>query len=71
MCIVTDKEGDKAFSTWTCKGPFPGPCDGEAKWFGGTGKYSGITGGNRFQGMTTAPTSSGYAIWTDGSYKLP
>lgn len=31
-CVVTDKDGDKAYSMWSCKGPFPGPSDGDNKW---------------------------------------
>ncbi|MEO8007529.1 MAG: hypothetical protein ABI728_03270, partial [Betaproteobacteria bacterium] len=29
---------DKIYSVWSCKGPFPGPCDGDNKFTGGTGK---------------------------------
>ena len=70
-CVVTDKDGDKIYSVWSCKGPFPGPCDGDNKFTGGTGKYAGITGGNRFQGVTTAPTSSGYSLFMNGTWQLP
>lgn len=49
----------------------PGPCYGDNEWTGGTGKYAGITGRNRFQGVTIAPTSSGCAIRVGGTYDLP
>lgn len=70
-CVMTDKDGDKLYSVWSCKGPFPGPCDGDNKYTGGTGKYAGITGGNRFQGVTTAPTSSGHSTFMNGTWQLP
>jgi hypothetical protein len=70
-CVMTDKDGDKLYSVWSCKGPFPGPCDGDNKFTGGTGKYAGITGSNRFQGVTTAPTSSGYSTFMNGAWQLP
>jgi hypothetical protein len=69
-CIVTDKEGDKAFLWWKCVGPFPGPCNGDFQWTGGTGKYAGIKGNSKFYAVTIAPTSSGYSVWT-ASWELP
>lgn len=69
-CIVTDREGNKAFLTWKCSGPFPGPCNGEFQWIGGTGKFTGIRGNSKFYAVTIAPTSSGYSVW-NASWELP
>ena len=40
------------------------------QWTGGTGKYRGIKGNNKFYGVTIAPTASGYSSW-EGSWELP
>jgi hypothetical protein len=69
-CIMTDKQGDKAYLVWKCNGSFPGPCNGDFQWTGGTGKYSGIKGNNKFYGVTIAPTASGYSVW-EGGWELP
>ena len=53
-----------------CNGAFPGPCNGTFQWTGGTGKYTGIKGSNKFYGVTIAPTASGYSVW-EGSWELP
>lgn len=42
-CTETDKDGDKAFSTYGA---------GEFTWVGGTGKYKGITGGGTSKAET-------------------
>src|SRR5262245_30411201 len=39
-CVVTDQDEDRAWLVYKCKGP--DPCDGEAQWLGGTGKYKGL-----------------------------
>jgi hypothetical protein len=46
-CTFTDKDGDKAFSRWQCRNPDVGVrrCEGDFQWMGGTGKYTGLTGG--------------------------
>src|SRR5215472_12823280 len=43
-CIMTDKEGDKAFLVWQGKGTAPGTGEGTFQWTGGTGKFAGIQG---------------------------
>jgi len=68
-CIITDKDGDKAFLSWTCEGPAQQICKGTFKWTGGTGKYTGITGDNTFQGNAIT-ASEGYALW-QAQYQLP
>jgi len=69
-CVVTDKDGDKAFLVWKCKG---GPrCEGDFQWTSGTGKYTGLTGNTTFYGSPTVPNKlgSGYAVYK-GEWKLP
>ena len=67
-CIATDADGDKALSLWTCVGPLP--CDGNLKFDGGTGKYSGITGASKFKANPIGQTQSGFSI-ISGEWKLP
>src|SRR5579864_7392077 len=47
-CIVTDKDGDKAFYVWKGKDTSPNVGGGTFQWTGGTGKYSGIKGNNTY-----------------------
>lgn len=69
-CIITDLDGDQAYLVWeninTTTGPGSrGP--GTFEYTGGTGKYAGISGKNKFVGFTQVNwsdgTSSGYATW--------
>ncbi len=69
-CIVTDIDGDQAYATWVnaTRGTAPGsPGPGTFTFTGGTGKYAGISGKNRFVGITQVNwadgTTSGYATW--------
>jgi hypothetical protein len=69
-CIITDIEGDQAYLTWenAAASTKPGtPGRGTFEYTGGTGKYAGISGRNRFVGITQVNwadgTSSGYATW--------
>jgi hypothetical protein len=70
-CTATDRDGDKAFSSYKCDSPKPGArCEGDFHWTGGTGKYIGLKGDNSFNAGTIPNTSSGYAIWK-GEWALP
>jgi len=69
-CIITDIDGDQAYVKWenattSTKPGSPGP--GMFEYTGGTGKYSGISGKNRFVGITLVNwadgTTSGYSTW--------
>ena len=60
-CITTDAEGDKALSLWTCVGTLP-TCDGELKFDGGTGKYTGITGNSKFKATVIGQTQAGFSL---------
>lgn len=46
-CVVTDADGDKVFLEWKCTGTMPA-CPGDERFVGGTGKYTGISGNNKF-----------------------
>ena len=63
-CVVTDEDDDRAWLVYKCKGP--DPCDGEAQWLGGTGKYKGLKGRHTIHsvglGMGDRGESKGYAI---------
>ena len=70
-CTATDAEGDKAFMVWKCRSPQPGArCEGDFQWAGGTGKFTGLTGKNTFNGGNVPKTVSGYAVWK-GEWQLP
>ena len=68
-CVVTDKDGDKAFITWTGTGDYP-KLSGPFQWNGGTGKYTGMSGGNMFFAEFIPGTDQGHVRW-DGEWKLP
>ena len=65
-CVITDKDGDKAYLSWLGEGDnTTGP--GTFTYTGGTGKYAGISGTNKFVGVTeinwSDGTATGYATW--------
>ena len=69
-CIVTDKDGDKAFVAWKGrKETEPNKGGGDFQWTGGTGKYSGIKGNNTFEDVFVTP-NSGYSLQKD-EWQLP
>jgi hypothetical protein len=67
VCILTDHDGDQAFTTWQNAGVPGSPNPGTWEWTGGTGKYKEIKGTNTFVGSSVVNwpdgTSSGYATW--------
>ena len=69
-CIVTDKDGDKAFAVWKGQDTSPNVGGGNFQWTGGTGKYSGIKGNNtyRYTGIGTTPA---YSVVWEGEWQLP
>ena len=69
-CIVTDQDGDRATLVWMCDAKVGERCDGPMEWVGGTGKYSGITGRNTFNGGFVGAGPQGYALWK-GEWRLP
>jgi hypothetical protein len=67
-CIVTDKDGDKAFLVRQAgKGSAPGRFDGTFQWTKGTGKLTGIQGNNAYQ-IGKNPAS--WIVW-EGEWRLP
>jgi hypothetical protein len=68
-CVVTDADGDKVFVEWRCAGVMPA-CPGTERFVGGTGKYKGISGDQKFQGNFIGDTGAGWSDWS-GEYKLP
>lgn len=68
-CVVTDADGDKIFVEWKCEGVMP-ECPGTERFVGGTGKYTGISGDQVFQGNFIGNTGAGWSDWK-GEYKIP
>jgi len=71
VCVLIDVEGDKIFSSWQIAGSFPNgtePADWEMT--GGTGKYAGIKGKNKFQCWNNPAASTGYCKWWV-NYEMP
>ncbi len=68
-CAATDADGDKAFVEYKCNGAMP-TCAGDFRWVGGTGKYIGISGSNKFQGNFIGGTGAGWSDW-QGEYRSP
>lgn len=57
-CVVTDKDGDKAFLAWKGhKMTESKRVTGDYHWTGGTGKYAGITGNNTFDTVFITPSA--------------
>jgi len=69
-CIVTDRDGDKAFLVWKGKDTSAGVGGGEFQWTGGTGKYTGIKGNNTFRYTAISDTSASSVVW-EGEWQLP
>jgi hypothetical protein len=69
-CTMTDKDGDKAFFVWRCKGTPPGSYAGTFEWTGGTGKFQGLQGNNNFHGSDFGKTPAGLIVW-EGEWRLP
>ena len=69
-CVVTDKDGDKAFLVWKGKDTTPNAGGGDFQWTGGTGKYSGIKGNNTYRYTFIGDTPALWVVW-DGEWQLP
>lgn len=73
FCTMTDRDGDKAFLEWNCEGDTV-ECPGSFTWIGGTGKYTGLSGKNKFNGVMIGASehgnSMGYSSW-EGEWNLP
>lgn len=82
-CILTDKDNNKVFAKWTCYGN-PANCKGTFTFTGGTGKFQGISGINKFFVQTDVlafqetgepgmvkKAGAGEAVWPEITYQLP
>jgi hypothetical protein len=69
-CIVTDKDGDKAFLVHQGKGTAPGIIAGNFQWTGGTGKFTGIQGNNIYRVTSIGKNPASWIVW-DGEWQLP
>jgi hypothetical protein len=69
-CIITDKDGDKAFLVWQGKNTAPRVGGGTFQWTGGTGKFVGIQGNNIYHGVGIGKTMAAAVVW-EGEWRLP
>jgi hypothetical protein len=69
-CVMTDKDGDKAFAVWQGKGTAPGSAAGTFQWTGGTGKFVGLQGNNTFRDTGIGKEMAGSVVW-EGEWRLP
>jgi hypothetical protein len=82
-CTLTATGDDVVYSAWTCTG-VQGACEGEFTLTGGTGKFTGITGGGKFivrAALTETAASlsrggvvsgaAGLVIWPALKYTIP
>ena len=69
-CIVTDKDGDKAFLAHLGKGTGLGRIDGTFQWTGGTGKYTGIRGSNTYRVTSIGKNPASWIVW-EGEWQVP
>jgi hypothetical protein len=82
-CTLTAAGDDVVYSAWKCTG-VQGACEGEFTLTGGTGKFTGITGGGKMTvraalAETAASLSSGgvvrgaagLAVWPTLKYTIP
>ncbi len=72
--VSTVPDGDKVFATWKGSGNLGKDAKGTYTYVGGTGKYTGITGGGEFTRSNLQPASKG--VWSaitlfKGNWKLP
>jgi hypothetical protein len=72
--VSTVPDGDKVFATWKGSGNLGKDAKGTYTYVGGTGKYTGITGGGEFTRSNLQPPSKG--VWAaitlfTGNWKLP
>lgn len=71
VCTLIDPDGDRIYSRWAISGSFPvGTEPADWEFTGGTGKYTGIKGKNKFQCVNNPAASTGYCKWWV-NYELP
>ena len=83
-CMITGEKGAQVFADWTCSGYHLIGCKGEFTLRGGTGRFSGVTGGGPIVVRTTigkvavqasensaVEAAIGIAFWKGLRYELP
>ncbi len=83
-CLITGEKGAQIFANWACSGYHLIGCKGEFTLNGGTGRFSGITGGGPIVVRTTireiavqanenpdVEAAIGIAFWKGLRYELP
>lgn len=70
VCVKTDADGDKLFSTWQGVSPPGEPFAGHEIYDGGTGKYEGVSGELDFTCYSIGPDEQGYCLH-QVTYTLP
>ena len=83
-CIITGEKGAQVFAKWACSGYHLIGCKGEFTLVGGTGRFSGVTGGGPIVVRTTigkvavqagenlaVEAAIGIAFWKGLRYELP
>jgi hypothetical protein len=71
-CVVTDKDGDKAFLSWReVKGTGPGTGNNTFEFTGGTGKYTGLQGHNTLHYTALGNTAAYLTVVDSGEWRLP
>ncbi len=74
-CVITDGAGDALYAKWQNDGGVP-VSHGSYTYTGGTGKFTGATGGGNFAGHFAGPahpdgTQSGFTDFSEASLTLP
>lgn len=83
-CIITARNHDQVYASWTCAGEYLQGCVGTFTLLGGTGRFEKITGGSDFEirsdmaeyivdipSDTVEATATGMAVWPALTYKIP
>ncbi len=70
VCVVTDKDDDKAFLAFNGTIDPDTGFNGDYQWTGGTGKYAGMKGNNTFRAIFIGATSEGRGALR-GEWQLP
>jgi hypothetical protein len=70
-CVITDEDADQATLVWRCGSAREPRCqERAAEWAGGTGKYSGLKGSQRFSVVLRSTGNEGFAVFK-GEWRLP
>jgi hypothetical protein len=83
-CVITTRNEENVYASWTCAGKFTEGCAGSFTLLGGTGQFEKITGNSEFEirsdmaqivasteGGSVEGSASGIAVWPALTYKTP